>query len=182
MILNIKEFHKPELLIAAAETEDDVGTVLRIHLATEQILVWFINHKRVGGLAPYVKEPREFGNKLSLAAAFGLPLAFVRVIHQINSIRNKLAHGTSRLGADQVQELGRQVEKLVELDHSFTTLSKRYIELPVKRPGEKITFGSGGSRFDFLIATMAFYGAAMKWAAVHVGAKDEAQPVIPADA
>lgn len=107
MILNIKEFHKPELLIAAAETEDEVGTVLRIHLAIEQILVWFIKHKLTSELAPYVKEPREFGNKLSLAAAFGLPLAFVRVMHQVNSIRNKLAHGTSELGGDQVQELGR---------------------------------------------------------------------------
>lgn len=170
------------MLIAAAETEDDVGSVLRIHLATEQILVWFIDHKLTSELAPYVKAPREFGNKLSLAAAFGLPLPFVRVIHQINSIRNRLAHGTSELGADQVQELGRQVEKLVELDSSFVTLSKRYIELPVKRPGEQMKFGTNGAKFDFLIATMAFYGAAMKWAAVQVGVKGEAQPVIPADA
>jgi len=181
MILNIKEFNKPDLLTAAAETEDEVGTVLRIHLAIEQILVWFINHKLTKELAPYVKEPREFGNKLSLAAAFGLPLPFVRVVHQVNVIRNRLAHGSSEIAADQVQELTRQVDKLLEIDSSFAPLSKRYLELPVKRPGERMVFGANGSRLDFLIATMAFYGVAMKWAAVQVGVPSEAQPFAAAD-
>ncbi|AEF99017.1 hypothetical protein [Methylomonas methanica] len=176
MILNIKKFDKPDLLIAAAETEDEVGTVLRIHLAVEQVLVWYINHKKATELKPYVKEPREFGNKLSLAAAFGLPVAFVRVIHQINNIRNKLAHGDSELSADQVQELARQVDKLVEIDNSFVPLSKRYIELPVKRPGERMVFGVSGTRLDFLIATMAFYGVAMNWAATQVSIKSDVQP------
>jgi hypothetical protein len=165
MILNIKEFQKPDLLIAAAETEDEVGTVLRIHLAIEQVLVWYIKCKITPEFNLYVKEPRDFGSKLSLATAFGLPLAFVRVIHQINKIRNKLAHGDSELSADQLKELARQVDKLVEIDNSFVPLEKRYIELPVKRPGERMLFGASGTRLDFLIASMAFYGVAMKWAA-----------------
>ncbi|MFZ5763025.1 MAG: hypothetical protein ACOY8P_08885 [Thermodesulfobacteriota bacterium] len=151
-------------------------------MAIEQVLIWFINHKRTAELAPYVKEPREFGNKLSLAAAFGLPLAFVRVIHQVNTIRNKLAHRTSELGSDQIQELTRQVDKLAEIDSSFVALNKRYLELPAKRPGERLAFGTSGARLDFLIATMAFYGVAMKWAAAQAGVQNEAQPVIPADA
>lgn len=169
MNLNIKEFNKPDLLIAAAETEDEVGTVLRIHLAIEQVLVWFINHRLTTELKPYVKEPREFGNKLSIAAAFGLPLPFVRVVHQINVIRNKLAHGSSELASDQVEELARQVDKLREIDTSFVSVKRRFLELPVKRPGERMAFGAHGQRIDFLIAAMAFYGVAMKWAAVEAG-------------
>lgn len=166
MDLNIKEFDSADLLIAAAETEDEIGTVLRIHLAVEKVLVWYLGQRLTTELIPYVKVPREFGGRLSLAAAFGLPLPLVRVIHQINAIRNKLAHGWANMGADQVQELARQVAKLVELDPSFSPLKNRFVELPVKRPGEKIVFGSGGTRLDFLIATMAFYGTAMKWAAI----------------
>jgi hypothetical protein len=171
MNLNIKEFESADLLIAAAETEDEIGTVLRFHLAVEQVLVWFIGQRRTAEIAPYVKEPREFGGKLSLAAAFGLPLPLVRVIHQINVIRNKLAHGCANLGADQVQELARQVEKLVELDQSFSPLKNRYVELPVKRPDERIVFGSGDTRMDFLIAVMAFYSTAIMWAAAQSGDK-----------
>ena len=181
MILNIKEFNKPDLLIAAAETEDEVGTVLRIHLAIEQVLVWFINHRLTKELAPYVKEPREFGNKLSIAAVFGLPLPFVRVIHQINVIRNKFAHGSSELAVDQVQELTRQVDKLFEIDSSFVAVSRRFLELPVKRPGERMAFGAHGQRVDFLIAAMAFYGVAMKWAAMEVSVQSEVQPFATAD-
>jgi hypothetical protein len=164
MNLNIKDLESADLIIAAAETEDEVGTVLRIHLAVEQVLVWYIGQRRTTEIAPYVKEPREFGGKLSLAAAFGLPLALVRVIHQINVIRNKLAHGHANLSTDQVQELVRQVEKLVEFDKSFTPLKNRYVELPVKQPGERIVFGSSGARLDFLIAALAFYGSAITWA------------------
>lgn len=172
MILNIKELNKPDLIIAAAETEDEIGTVLRLHLAIEQFLVWYIGHRTTTELIPYVKEPREFGNKLTLAAAFGLPLAFVRAIHQINIIRNKLAHGSSVLDADQLQELARQVGKLVEIDSSFVPLNKRYIELPAKRPGERFIFKECGSRIDFLIAAMALYGTAVMWAALQIGAKE----------
>lgn len=172
MTLNIKEFDKVDLIIAAAETEDEVGTVLRIHLVVEQVLVWYINHKRTIELAPFVKTPRDFGSKLTLAAALGLPVGFVRVIHQINRIRNDLAHGSSELGVDQVQELARQVDKLMEIDSSFVALSKRYIELPLKRPDERMAFGKSGARLDFLVATMAFYGVVMKWAAEQVGEKN----------
>jgi hypothetical protein len=174
MILNIKEFDTSSLLIAAAETEDEVGTVLRIHLAVELVLVWYINHKRTIELAPFVKEPREFGGKLSLAAAFGFPLAFVRVIHQLNTIRNKLAHGSAELAADQVQELARQVDKLAEIDSTFLPLKKRFIEFPAKLPGKRMAFGENGIRLDFLMAAMVFYGVAMKWAAVQVNQINEA--------
>lgn len=169
MILNLKEFDNSQLVISAAETEDEIGTVLRMHLVVEQFLAWFIRHRISAELAPYVKEPREFGSKLSLSVAFGLPLALARVIHQINAIRNKLAHGRSALGGDQVDELARQVDKLVEIDAVFAPLARRYVELSAKRPGERMVFGAHGTRVDFLIAAMAFHGVAMKWAAVQIG-------------
>lgn len=152
------------LLIAAAETDDEIGLVLRIHLLVEKVLIWYIGLRIQGELVGYVKGPREFGGKLSLAAAFGLPVAFVRAIHQVNVIRNQLAHGSSTLMPDQVQQLERQVNRLCEMDANFVPPRKRFVELPQKRPGEQIPFGSGGPSADFFIASLAFLGFAMTWA------------------
>jgi uncharacterized protein YutE (UPF0331/DUF86 family) len=151
------------LIILAAESEDEVGTVLRSHLAAEQFLVDYLDQVRVGEIAKYVREPREFAGKLGLAAAFGLPLALVRILHQINGIRNKLAHRASSLDPSDVEELARQVDKLSELSPTFGTVRRRYIELPVKRPGQKIVFGSGEHRLDFMIAALASHGFMRLW-------------------
>lgn len=47
------------------------------------------------------------------------------------------------------------------INAKFTPLEKRYIELPVKRPGERITFGKEGPRIDFIMACTAFWGTAL---------------------
>ncbi|MET3395806.1 hypothetical protein ABIC33_006483 [Variovorax sp. 1140] len=59
----------PIFLIAAAETDDEIGAVLRTHLLTEQFLSWFIESKATGDLAKFVKVPRDFKAKLNLAVA-----------------------------------------------------------------------------------------------------------------
>jgi hypothetical protein len=38
--LDIKELEKFQAIIAAAETDDELGTVPRLHLAVEQLLVF----------------------------------------------------------------------------------------------------------------------------------------------
>lgn len=161
---NPEELISVDTLIAAIETEDELGMVLRLHLAIEQLLNVYLKQMRKGEIAEYVKEPREFGGKLSLAAAFGLPLHLVRLMHLINSMRNKLAHHQSfSINANHIAELAKAVNKLSEIDKTFAPVEKRWVEFVVKRPGKKISFGEEGSRIDFLIAVTAFYSFAALW-------------------
>ncbi|MDG9883011.1 hypothetical protein N7650_09210 [Pseudomonas sp. GD04058] len=152
------------ILTMAAETDDELGSVLRFHLATESILSFYISEKTQGEISKYVKEPRDFGTKLSIATALGLPLPLARVIHQINAIRNKLAHKPdTSINDGDLKEMARCVNKLSEIDVNFVPLEKLYIELPVKFPNQKISFGTNGNRIDFMLAGLAFYRSAVQW-------------------
>jgi len=162
--LDIKELEKFQTIIAAAETDDELGSVLRLHLAVEQLLVFYIHEKSHGEISKYAKPPRDFGGKLSLATAFGLPIPIARVIYQINIMRNKLAHNPETSIQDgDLKELSRAVNSLSKIDETFTPVDKRYIELPVKRPGERLSFGAGDNRIDFVIAGLSFYTTATQW-------------------
>ncbi|WP_069269017.1 hypothetical protein [Paraburkholderia nodosa] len=56
-----------DTLILAAETEDDIGCILRLHLQVEQMLDFYLNRKRTADIAPFVREPRDFSGKLSIS-------------------------------------------------------------------------------------------------------------------
>ncbi|WP_338490968.1 hypothetical protein VRC18_11440 [Pseudomonas trivialis] len=160
--LAVEKVSDVEIIIAAAETKDELGCVLRFHLMLESLLLFYLDEKCQGEVGKYAKPPRDFGQKLGLAAAFGIPMQIAAVIHQVNNMRNKLAHGHSpRLDKGDVKQLARLVNLMSAIDPEFTPLEKRYIELPVKRPGERITFGKEGPRIDFLMACTAFWGAAL---------------------
>ena len=159
-----KELEMSNALITAAETDDEIGTILRLHLVVEQLLIFHLKRNRIGEIATYAKEPRNFGGKLSLSVAFGLPIPLARIAHHINKIRNKIAHNPEEsINPDDIKELARKVNCLSEIDSSFTPIEKRYVELPAKRPGEKIAFGSDSCRIDFLIAVMGFYSFFLRW-------------------
>ncbi|WP_154587906.1 hypothetical protein [Burkholderia pseudomallei] len=82
----------PEVMILAAETDDDIGCILRLHLQIEQLLDFYLGVTRKGEIAEFVRQPRDFSGKLSIAVALGLPIVFARVAKQVNAIRNRLAH------------------------------------------------------------------------------------------
>lgn len=155
------------MLIEALETEDDIGAVLRAHLMVEQFLNWYLSIRVQGEIATYIKPPRDYGLKLSFAAALGLPLEFAAVARQLNNIRNKLAHHLDRLDPSHVEQFGRDVEKLVLIYPAFTPLKSRYLELCEKNPGERYTFGGGNARLDLGIANLAFMETAMFWSVAH---------------
>lgn len=160
--LAVEKVSDVDIIIAAAETEDELGCVLRFHLMLESLLSFYLEEKCQGEIGKYAKPPRDFGQKLGMAAAFGIPLQIAAVIHQVNNMRNKLAHGHSpQLDKGDVKQLARLVNLMSAIDPKFTPLEKRYIELPVKRPSERITFGKEGPRLDFLIACTAFWGTAL---------------------
>lgn len=154
------------LLWQAAETEDDIGAVLRCHLLTEKFLIWFLDTKLSKQLRVYIKEPREFGGKLSLAVALGLPLPFAAVAKQLNNIRNDLAHRPSGLDPSQVEQLGREVEGLKAVDPSIDKpITEHWMQVPAKNRGQRYTYGEGSPRNDFCIAAMWFLALAVKWSA-----------------
>jgi|AntRauTorckE6833_2_1112554.scaffolds.fasta_scaffold01085_4 hypothetical protein len=164
MDITDKELGQSKSLILAAETDDELGTVLRLHLALEHLLDFYLKQKRLGEVASFVREPREFGAKLSLAVAFGFPVIIARVYRQVNIIRNKLAHEPGEsIGSGDVQELARKVNGLSEIDPSFTSVERKYVELAKKMPGEKLGFGSSGARIDVLIAIVAAYSFSVQW-------------------
>jgi len=149
-------------LISASETDDAIGTIVRIHLIVEEIITRYLEACVSGELKEFVKQPREFTPKLHLAAAFGMPVPIVRVAHRLNVIRNKLAHRLSDLDSGDLKQLEIAVNRLSEVDPSFLPLEKRYIELPKKSPGVRRAYGSD-EHVNLIIASVAFYFIASQW-------------------
>lgn len=75
-------------------------------------------------------------------------------MHEVNEIRNDLAHKVKLLTEDRVAKLARQVDRINEIDEFFNPLAKQYIELAIARPGQRITFGAGDVRLDFLFSAL----------------------------
>lgn len=167
MITAVANWFDSDALIRAAETEDQFGTVLRMHLMVEAILVHYLACRITGELASCVDIPSRTVGKIGLAAAFGFPLPFVRAMRAINSIRNKLAHEGAPLTSDRVSELGRRVDDIKDINPDFAPLAKRYLTLTRVRPNERIAFGTGHLREDFLIASTILAGEMGRWMASH---------------
>lgn len=162
--MDLDAFFSIDTIIAAVETEDEVGCVLRMHLLIEQLLSFYLSEKRQGEMKTYVREPREFSQKLGLATAFGLPLPIAAVAHHINSIRNKIAHRIGEpLGQGDVQQLTRVVNRMSTIDGQFTDVERRSITVPGKNSGNPMVYGAHGVRNDFLISSLAFWVATTQW-------------------
>jgi len=75
-------------LIEAAETEDEIGVVLRMHLALDKILNHYLRTRISAERVPYIKIPKYTGQKIPIAAALDLPVPFLAAAHELNRIRN----------------------------------------------------------------------------------------------
>ena len=157
----INEFQKLiSRVTSAIETDDEIGTVLRLHLLIEEALDVFVQEKREGDIAVIVRQPRDFGMKLSLATAFGLPVEFGLVIRKINAIRNNLAHARSdELVDNDIRELARLANKLSNVVCGFVVLEERSLEWSQR----KLAFGKHGNRIDFIIVVFALFEAYIRW-------------------
>lgn len=161
----VADWFDTEKLIDAAETEDEIGVVLRMHLALEKVLNHFLRSQITSELAPYIKVPGYTAQKIALSAAFGMPVPFLAAAHELNRIRNGIAHDGNALAQDKVDQLARQVDSIRSISPSFSPLAKRYIEFSQAQPGKKFTFGTSGARVDFLIATFALLTEMAQWLA-----------------
>ncbi len=152
-----------KMFIDAAETEDEIGVVLRMHLAIESLLDRFLGLRITSALAPYIKLPEYSAQKVALAAAFGMPIPFLAAAKEVNRIRNDIAHGRDALTQKKLDQLAEKVDSIQSIHPSFAPLSKRYVEIPRVHPGKKFSFGESNLRIDFLIATSALVGELVQW-------------------
>ncbi|MDG2941163.1 hypothetical protein [Exercitatus varius] len=87
-----------ESLILAVQTEDIIGTVLRLHLFCEKTIEAYIcgmcNQEQLLGynLSNNDKFIIDFSIKLKMAKSIGLPQKLYKVLSKLNLIRNAIAH------------------------------------------------------------------------------------------
>lgn len=151
----------------AAETDDELGTVLRLHLLAEAYLEVARDVLLQTDVRPFAPVPRNFADKLGYVAVAGLPIPMVKVIHHINKMRNKLAHRDEMgIDAGDMKQLARLINLLRPLSPNpemWKPIEKGYLELPQKYPGERWVFGGGNLRADFVMCFGKLWAIAMNW-------------------
>ena len=158
----------PEEFIRAAETEDELGCVLRMHLCLEQFLDKFIEEMVAPASGKSQSKNLTFSRKLKLSVSYGLADPLAEAISLINQIRNKFAHerGTV-LSEEDSQKIADLVDKVAVLPgKKEPPVRDRWIELCVTKPGEKLGFGKHGARIDFVLASSALLRCASGWMVV----------------
>ncbi|MNU43064.1 hypothetical protein D3C71_318400 [compost metagenome] len=162
------------VFLRAAETDDELGTVLRLHLLVETFLETARDVLLQPELKRFAPEPRNFADKLGYAAVSGLPIPLAEVMHHLGKMRNKLAHrDESGIDMGDMQQLARLINLLLPLDpnpEDWRPIEKGFLELPQKFPGKRWLFGGGDLRVDFVICFSRFWFIAMAWLFVRAAA------------
>lgn len=153
-----------ELLKDIGTSQDDAGVLLRCHLVAESILGKFLSTHRTGALRTLIPEPQQFGHKLALSSAFGLPVELGLAMHQLNLMRNKLAHGrgASVLPSD-VQEFGRKVSAALKSIPGLRPMEDFKIRLESSKHAGPQAYGGTGNRTDLVFAFAMLYTTLATW-------------------
>ncbi|MGE4879076.1 hypothetical protein [Yersinia enterocolitica] len=107
----LKDFFKgsdfADGIIAVSETDDNLGSVLRVHLLSEMFLEAFICSS-VGNKELFDPKPLDkvrfnltYSNKLKLALKLGLPTPIFKAMDTLNDLRNGFAHN---LGQSEIKD------------------------------------------------------------------------------
>ncbi len=140
-----------EHLVAAFETEDVLGSVLRAQLQVEQQLELFLVANVAEDMwAVAGSLPQNFHQKVTLAAALGFPKELCFAATALNQIRNKFAHkaGWSLSRADIDNLVEKYEAARAAVDPATYEMRKSSIQVH-SRGGEKIDFGTKGLEWDF---------------------------------
>ena len=95
-----------EKFLAACETEDDIGVVLRLHLLLEKDLeAWCMCASQNGEIFKGFGEnlSLDFAAKAQLAHNFGLSVELLKVIKRFNKVRNARSHQIDNLEITDVE-------------------------------------------------------------------------------
>jgi len=148
-----------EQLLGGLETDDPIGSVLRLHLQAERLIEIFLKGTITPDMAEVFNVPQQFNHKVAIATALGLPKEISLAAQELNSLRNKIAHR-----AGKIIEAG-DVDKLLAKAESF-----RVALFPKEAPiadcsirvhvlgGEKIKYGTKGPNWDFKIVVGMLVG------------------------
>ncbi len=154
-----------EQLVAAFETEDVLGTVLRAQLQVEQEIELFL----VANVADDIWDvtdslPQHFHQKVTLAAALGLPKELCSAALALNQIRNKFAHkaGWVLKQADIDNLVGKYDAARAAVDPESYDMHKSSIQLH-SLGGEKIDFGTKGPEWDFKMVSGGIASMILKY-------------------
>lgn len=158
--INLDELISPDVLIAGFETEDEIGCALRLHLAFEKLIEFYIKNTATPEVLKFVETTNEYSEKLRRAVLLGLPLKIAQVGKHLGQIRNKMAHEQASVNPDKVKVLIKSIDDLLSETDQPTPVAQRKMELPVKFPGETIQVGTHGNIFDFMIAAGTAYHCA----------------------
>ncbi|MFE8048137.1 hypothetical protein [Brenneria goodwinii] len=115
-------------MIKIANSEDDLGVVLRIHLLCEKFLEAWIcgitGHDNLFIEAPQTGDFKmEFSQKLKMCQLTGLPESAYKSIKKINDIRNSFAH---RLSVTAIQD-----SEIDSVHHHVGRLAETYLSFPL---------------------------------------------------
>lgn len=80
-------------ILDALFTEDDIGTIIRIHFEAERALNWLL-HKLTDGRSEKVVKSWKFSQKLDLCYLLGMPDRWLSPIKTLNKDGNSFAHGS----------------------------------------------------------------------------------------
>ncbi len=108
--------------IKATTSDDDIGTVLRIHLYLERVLEAWVACATENKDIFAGKINISFSTKLQLAKNFGMPLDISSALETINTIRNKFSHSIEN---DELTE-----ENIIKLENIL--INTQYHEKAIK--------------------------------------------------
>ncbi|WP_434729011.1 hypothetical protein [Pseudomonas soli] len=145
-----------QTLIQACETEDEVGCVLRLHLAFERMIDFYISKAANPEMLSFAEKEKEFSRKVERAVFLGLPLTIANVARHVGQIRNKVAHELKPINRHKLDHLIKVIdENLICCLDGEKKLSDYKIELVGKSPDEVVRLGTHGDRYDFIVAVAA---------------------------
>ncbi|EGH42368.1 MULTISPECIES: hypothetical protein [Pseudomonas syringae group] len=159
--LDVSELVVVDHMVVAFETDDEIGCVLRLHLAFERLVEFYIKHSASPEQIKFIEKTNEFSEKLKRAVLLGIPLNIAEVGKQLGKIRNKVAHEQKPINRHQLENLIVLVDRMLLGSPSYEPLSKRKLQLFSKKTGEVIVLGSHGDVYDFIITAGAAYHGAM---------------------
>ncbi|MBQ4768311.1 hypothetical protein F9U42_14305 [Pectobacterium versatile] len=133
-------------MIKIANSEDDLGVVLRIHLLCEKFLEAWIcgitGHDNLFSEAPQSGDfQMEFFQKLKMCQLTGLPESAYKSIKKINDIRNSFAH---RLSVTAIKD-----SEIDSVYHHVGKLAETYLSFPLSKFQIKTNDEDGKTKYRY---------------------------------
>lgn len=162
-----------ETIIEAVETEDELGTILRLHMYLETMLSLYLSEMLSDEEGGFIGKIQMFANKLNFAVACHLPIPYAHVFNKVNEIRNKSAHRINHsLNPAEVKELAKLVNGLSVLNNELKPVETQYIGITKFGENHKAMYGEN-LRFDFIMCCLTLHKEVMPFfirtfAAIHI--------------